>query len=199
MTLKLKRCQSLCTWTTPLVTLKTNWYFTRWGSLKELRNYKQKVIFVSATKTGENTANILKLLFFTIYLLFVTSNQIPTYGRPNLPLTSSIYLDFLLLEIRGRFEQAKVYHTFFYFVWKETPHEPLKVAAAKNPFLQCVCYWYNLLRWTFFILRDSRHYFSWKFIVSLRLLKRHVAAFFEASVLKEVLILCVISTITERY
>ena len=33
-----------------------------------------KVIFVSATKIDENTTNISKLLFFTINLLFVTSN-----------------------------------------------------------------------------------------------------------------------------
>ena len=47
-----------------------------------------------------------------------------------------------------------VYHTFFYFVWKETTHRPLS-DNSKNPFLQCVCYWYNLLRWMFFILSDN--------------------------------------------
>ena len=94
-----------------------------------------------------------KLLFFTIHLLFVTSNQIPTYRRPNLLLTSSIYWDFLPLEIQGRFKQAKVYHTFYYFVWKENPHKPLKVVAAKISFPHCICYWYNFLRWMFFILR----------------------------------------------
>ena len=138
MTLKLKRCQSLCTWTNTLVTLKINRCFTKWSSLKELRNFKRKVIFVSTTKAGEDTANILKLPFFTTYLLFVTSNQIPTYRRPNLPLISSIYLDFLPLKMQGRLKQAKVYYKFFYFVWKEAPRKPLKVAAAKNPFLQCM-------------------------------------------------------------
>ena len=31
-------------------------------------------------------------------------------------------------------EQTKVYHAFSCFVWKETNHKPLKVAAAKTFF-----------------------------------------------------------------
>ena len=110
---------------------------------------------MSATKIGENTINILKLMLFTINLYFVTSNQISTYWKLNLPLTSSIYFVFLPLEIQNRLEQTKVYHAFSCFVWKETSHKPLKVAAAINPFLQYVSYWYNLLQWIFFILCDN--------------------------------------------
>ena len=47
-----------------------------------------------------------------------------------------------------------------------------------------------------FYVITKRHYFSWKFIITLRLFKWHFATFFEASVLKEVRILCGISTIT---
>ena len=50
------------------------------------------------TKIGENTTNILKLLFFIKNLLFVTSNQLSTYRKLNLHLTSSVYF--------------KVYHAF---------------------------------------------------------------------------------------
>ena len=67
-----------------------------------------EVIFVSATKIVENTKNILKLLFFTINLNFATSNQISTYKKLNLPLTSSNYFVFLPLEMQIRLEQAKV-------------------------------------------------------------------------------------------
>ena len=80
---------------------------------------------MSTTKIGENTTNILKLLFFTTNLYFVRSNQISTYRKLNLPLTSSIYFVFLPLEIQKRLEQTKVYHAFSYFVWKETSHKPL--------------------------------------------------------------------------
>ena len=66
-----------------------------------------KVIFVSAIKIGENTINILKQLFFTLDLLFVTSKQIPTYRKLNLPLTSSIYFVFLHLEMQETLEQTK--------------------------------------------------------------------------------------------
>ena len=93
---------------------------------------------MSATKIGENATNILKLLFFMINLHFVTSNQISSYRKLNLPLTRIIYFVFLPLEMKKRLEQTKVYHAFCYFVLKETAYKPLKVAPAKNPFLQCV-------------------------------------------------------------
>ena len=67
-----------------------------------------EVIFVSATKIVENTKNILKLLFFTINLHFATSNQISTYKKLNLPLTSSNYFVFLPLEMQNRLEQTEV-------------------------------------------------------------------------------------------
>ena len=48
-------------------------------------------------------------------------------------------------------EGLKIYHTLFYSLWKET-HKPLtfKRGSFKKAFLQCVCYWYNLLQWIFF-------------------------------------------------
>ena len=75
-----------------------------------------KLIFVSATKIGENTNSILKLLSFTINLHFVTSNQISTYRKLNLSLTGSIYFVFLHIELEERHEQTKVYRAFYYFV-----------------------------------------------------------------------------------
>ena len=67
-------------------------------------------------------------------------------------------------------EGLKVYHTLFYSLWKET-HKPstFKRGSFKKLFLQCVCYWYNLLQWIFFFhVICERHYFSWKFIINLR-------------------------------
>ena len=75
-----------------------------------------------------------KLLFFKNNLHFVTSNQISIYRKQNLSLTSSIYLDFLPLEMQKRLKHNKVYHTFFYFVWKGTTHKSLKPAATKTLF-----------------------------------------------------------------
>ena len=40
---------------------------------------------------------------------------------------------FLPLEMQKRLKQTKVYHAFSYFVWKETTHKPVKVAAAISP------------------------------------------------------------------
>ena len=129
-----------------------------------------KVIFVSATKIGQNATNISKLLFFTINLHFVTSNQISTYRKLNLPLTSSIYFVFLPLEMQKRLKQTKVCHAFSYFVWKETTHKPLKVAAAKSLFSSVYIIGTTCFGECFsFYVITKRHYFSWKFIVTLRL------------------------------
>ena len=102
--------------------------------LKGATKLSTKVIFVSATKIGENITNILKLLNFTINLHLFPSNQIPTYRKLNLPLTSSICFAFLPLEMQNWLEQTKIYHVFSYFVWKETTHKPLQVPAAKTLF-----------------------------------------------------------------
>ena len=117
---------------------------------------------MSATKIGENTTNISKLLFFTINLHFVTSNQISTYRKLNLPLTSSIYFVFLPLEMQKRLKQTKVCHALSYFVWRNDP-QAFKSGSWKQSFLQCVCYWYNLLRWMFFILCDN-----WKTLLFIK-------------------------------
>ena len=85
-----------------------------------------------------------KLLFFKINLHFM-SNQISTYRKLNLPLPRSIYLVFLPLEMQRRLKQSKVYHMFFYCLKRYNP-ESFKSGRSKNPFLQCVFYWYNLLR-----------------------------------------------------
>ena len=56
-----------------------------------------KITFVSTKKIGKTNQHF-KLLFLTINLRFVTSNQISKYRKLNLPLTSSIYLVILPLE-----------------------------------------------------------------------------------------------------
>ena len=73
-----------------------------------------------------------KLLFFTKNLQSVTSNQKSTCWKLNLPLIIIIYLIALLLEMQRKFKQTKV--QVFYFVWKETTHKSLKLAAWKSLF-----------------------------------------------------------------
>ena len=76
---------------------------------------------MSATKIGENTTNLLKLLFFTINLHFVTSNQIYARRKLYLSLTSSIFFVFLPLEMQKRLEQTKSSTRFLSFSEKEGP------------------------------------------------------------------------------
>ena len=117
--------------------------------------------FVSATKIGGNTTNISKLLFFTINLHFATSNQISTFRKLNLLLSSSIYFVFLPLEMQKRLKQSKVCHAFSYFVRKEATHKPLKVAAANSLFSSVfvtgtICFDECF---SFYVI-TKRHYFS---------------------------------------
>ena len=103
---------------------------------------------MSTTKIDVNTTNILKLLFFMKDLHLNTSNQIFTYRKLNLPITSSVnrpkYTRFLTLSV------------------KKITHKPLK-GSCKSSFLQCVCYCYNVLRWMFFNLCDS-----WKTLLFIK-------------------------------
>ena len=129
---------------------------------------------MSATIIGESTTNISKLLFLIINLHFLTSNQISTFRKPNLPLSlslslsSSIYFVFLPLEMQKRLKQTKVCHAFSYFVWKETTHKHLKVAAAIILFSSVYVIGTACFGQCFsFSVITKRHYFSWKFIVTL--------------------------------
>ena len=126
----IKRVKSVKLWNTEL--------------LKELKIHKQN-LFCVRHKNRRKHSQHFKLLFFTINLHFVTSNQIPIYIKPNLVLTSSIYLVFFPLEMQGRLKQTKLYHKFF-ILCDRNDHKPLKVVAAKTASPVCVCYWYNLLR-----------------------------------------------------
>ena len=91
-------------------------------------------------------------MFFTINLHFVRSNQIPTYRKLNLPVTSSIYLVFLPLEMQRKLNHTKVYHMFFLLCRKRNDPQTFKCSTCENHFLQFVCYRYNFLRRMFFIL-----------------------------------------------
>ena len=73
-----------------------------------------------------------KLLFFTINLHFVISNQLPIYRKLNFPLSSGIYLVFLHSR-NARKTQAdqSVPHIFLLSLKR---NKPLKVAAAQTLF-----------------------------------------------------------------
>ena len=123
---------------------------------------------------------------------FVTSSQISTYRKLNLPLTSSIYFVFFPLEMQKRLKQTQVYHAFSYFVWKRNNGQTFKSGSCNNS----VCYSHNFLQWMFFIEKLKDIAFHESLSLLLDCLKRYVAAFLEASLLQEVRISCVISAIT---
>ena len=76
-----------------------------------------EIIFMSATKIGENTTNILNL-FITINSDLITWNQTLTHKKLKLSFTSSIYLVVLPLEMWRGLKQTNVYQTFFFLFLK---------------------------------------------------------------------------------
>ena len=122
---------------------------------------------MSATKTNKNTTNISKLLFFSIYLHFITSNQISTYKKLNFPLSSSIF--FCLLTSRNA-KKTQTDQNIPHIFLQETTHKPLKVASAKSLFSSVYVTGTTCFSECFsFYVIPKRHYFSWKFIITLKL------------------------------
>ena len=115
-----------------------------------------------------------------------------------LPLTNSIYLFFLPLEMQRKLKQTKVYHTFFNFVWKETTHKPLiKIATPKSPVCMLLVKLASMnVFYSMWLLEGITFHKSLSFVWGN--FNHYVDGFFEASVLKEGRILCIISIITVR-
>ena len=159
--------------------------FTGRISLKKLQSYEK--IFLCQPQKRRTRNQHFKVLFFTINLDFVTSNQISICKKLNLSLTSKIYLVVLALEMQKRIKQIKV---FFYFVWKETNYKPLKLTAAKAFFFSLYAIGTTSFDKCFlFHVITGRHYILKKFIATLittliDFYNRYVIAFFEINVLK---------------
>ena len=141
-----------------------------------------------ATKIGENTTNILKLLFFIINLHSPTSNQISTYRKLNFPLTSSIYFVFLPLEMQKDSNRPKYNTRFLILSEKKQLTNPWKWQLQK-PFSPVCMLLLQLATMNVFILCDN-----WEALLFMNvyryseiLPKSHVAG-----VLKEVYILRII-------
>ena len=122
-------------------------YFIRGDQKKIMWNFQG-----SCHKNRQKHSQHFELLFFTINLCFFTSKQIPTYRKPNFPLTSSICLVFLpLLWI----------HVFLLCLTRNAA-QFFKRGSIKNHFLLSACFWYNLLFSECFLLYviTGRYYFS---------------------------------------
>ena len=115
-----------------------------------------KVIFVSATKIGENTTNIS--LFFAMHLHFITSNQISTYKRLNIYKSqAAFFCHFTSRNAKKTQTDQSMSRVFL----QEMTHKPLKVASAKSFFstlyvIGTTCF---VECFSFYVI-TKRHYFS---------------------------------------
>ena len=96
--------------------------------------------------------------------------------------------------MKRRLRQTKVYYALFYSVSKEVSHKLLKVAAAKRffPSLFIIDRTYFDECFLFYVITGSSIY-TQIYRYPEAYYNRHVATFFETSVLKEVRILCPLS------
>ena len=126
-----------------------------------------KIIFVSDTKLGKDTTNILNFCFSKKFTFIFPSHHIYASRKQSLPLTNSTYLVFLLPGMQRRLYRSK--YACFYSE-KKNQKKPDKVAAVKNisstVYVICTTCFdeCSLLH-----VITGRYYFSKKSIVSLRL------------------------------
>ena len=118
---------------------------------------------MSTTKTGKNTTNILKFLFFIINLHSVTSIQISIYiyKNLNLPLTSSIYFVFLPLEMQKKTQTDQSIPCVFLLCLKRNDPQTFKCQLQKS--FPPVCMLLLKLALMFFILCDN-----WKTLLFMK-------------------------------
>ena len=122
-----------------------------------------------ATKIGENLKTAVFHYKFTLYHI---KNQISTYRKLKLSLTSSIYLVLLPLEMLKKTRTDQSISCVFLLCLKRIDPQIFKSSSCKNTFLQCVCYCYNMLPWMLlFYMITGRHCFSWKFVDTQRFFK----------------------------
>ena len=160
-------------------------------NLKELRNCNQKLFFIPYRNRWKHKLHV-KLLIFKINLHFRISDEIFTYEKLSLLPINSMFLVFSSREMHRKLIQAKVHYKVFYSVSKEVSHKPLKVDVLYKVEVlpMCVYHWYNLLWWIFLLyVITGNSIFTLIYRYPESWWNRHVAAFFETSVLKEVHIL----------
>ena len=118
---------------------------------------------MSTTKISERTTNIFKLLFFfAIILHFVEANQISTYRKLNLPLTSSIYFVFFSSRNAKKTQTDQSTSLLFLLCLKKRTHKPLKWHLQK-PFSLVRTLLVYLVSMNVFILCDN-----WKTLIFVK-------------------------------
>ena len=105
-------------------------------------------------------------------------------------LSSTIVLAFVPRNVKGTYTDQSIRH-FFVLSLKRNDSQTFKCSCINKPFLQCICYWYNLLRWIFLIICGiwKTLFFIKPYRYSESYSNRHITAFFERNVLNKVRIL----------
>ena len=128
--------------------------------LKELRNCNQKLFLCPSQKevtTQQTFQTAIILNKCTLWLI-----KLNIYIKKTKFKSHKQYLCCVLFS--GNVEtniQTKMYYIFLALSLKRNGSQTFKCSSSNKPFLQCICYWYNLLRQKcFFILCDNTIFYK---------------------------------------
>ena len=114
--------------------MKAKELFSIYKLIKAAPKLQPKIIFVSITKIGENTTNILNCYFSK--QIYTLRHQDNTYAqRIKFTLQEQYLLDLLFSKNAKETNiDQSILHKSFYSVRQKSTRKPLKEAAAKNFF-----------------------------------------------------------------
>ena len=146
---------------------------------------------MSATKIGRNTTSILNCYFLTLWHIRLNIH----IWKTKFTFYKQYFLGLPFSRNVKKSNTDQSLQQAFSFCLKRSVSLTFKNASYKKVFPKCVYDWYNLLCWMFFILCDNRkqYFFRKSYCYPEASCQRHVAAFFETSVLKEIRVLCPLS------
>ena len=135
-------------------------------SFKELRNYKRKLFLCQPQKLAK-TQPTFQNCCFSQYI-YTSSHQTKYLHIENwICLSQAVF--FCLLTSRNA-KKTQTDQSMPRVFLQETTHKPLKVASAKSLFSSVYVIGKTCFGECFsFYVITKRHYFSWKFIVALKL------------------------------
>ena len=164
--------------------------------LKELRNISESYFCVCHKNRRKNNQYFKTDFFLNKFTLRHIKSNIYIWKTKFVSHKQYLFRSFTSRNTKKTRTDQSIPRLFLCCLKRNDP-QTFKSGSCENPFLQCVCYWYDLLRWMFFILCDN-----WKTIFFIKVYRysesfsnRHAVSFFGRSVLKEIRVFF-ISTIT---
>ena len=179
-----------CNITEPMEIYKKQYMI--WGFiLKELWNHNRKIFLCSPQKSAEAQPTFWTAFFQNKFKLWHIRLYIQIW-KTKFTSYKQYFSGLIFLRNAKKTDTDQNILQAFLFCLKRSFLQTFNSSSCKKAFPKCVYHWYNLLWWMFFILCDNweEHFFTQSYRYQEAWCNRHVSAFFETNVLKEVHVLC---------